>query len=47
MKGTWAAVYSAQVFPLTSMKVHPLRDAPFLLVNKERIRFYEAISSLV
>jgi hypothetical protein len=45
MKGTWAAVSNAQIFPLTAMKTHLLRDAPFLLVNKDRIRFYEAISS--
>jgi hypothetical protein len=44
MKGTWAAVNHAQIFPLTAMKVHPFREAPFLLVNKDRIRFYEAIS---
>jgi hypothetical protein len=44
-KGTWAAVTDAQVFPLTAMKAHPFREAPFLLVNKHRIRFYEAISS--
>jgi hypothetical protein len=45
MKGTWAAVSQAQIFPLTAMKLHPFREAPFLLVNKGRIRFYEAISS--
>jgi hypothetical protein len=44
MKGTWAAVTNAQVFPLTTMKVHPFREAPFLLVNKDLIRFYEAIT---
>jgi hypothetical protein len=44
MKGTWAAVNHAQIFPLTAMKIHPFREAPFLLVNKDRIRFYEAIS---
>jgi len=45
MKGTWAAVYNAQIFPLTVMKVQLMREAPFLLVNKDRIRFYEAISA--
>jgi hypothetical protein len=45
MKGTWAAVMNAQVFPLTTLKVHPFREAPFLLVNKQRIHFYEGISS--
>jgi hypothetical protein len=45
MKGTWVAVSHAQIFPLTAMKVHLFRDAPFLLVNKDRIRFYEATSS--
>lgn len=45
MKGTWAAVTNAQVFPLTSVKAYPFREAPFLLVNKDRIRFYEAISA--
>jgi hypothetical protein len=44
MKGTWAAVNNAQVFPLTAMRTHPLREAPFLLLNKDRIRFYEAVS---
>jgi hypothetical protein len=44
MKGTWAAVNHAQIFPLTTMKAHLFREAPFLLVNKDRIRFYEAIS---
>ncbi len=45
MKGTWAAVNHAKVFPLTAMKAHPFREAPFLLVNKDRIRFYEVISA--
>jgi hypothetical protein len=45
MKGTWAAVSHAQIFPLTAMKVNPLREAPFLLVNKGCIHFYEALSS--
>ncbi len=45
MKGTWAAVNNAQIFPLTSLRAQPLREAPFLLVNKDRIRFYEVISA--
>lgn len=44
MKGTWAAVFDAQVFPLTALRAHPFREAPFLLVNKDRIRFYEVLS---
>ena len=43
MKGTWAAVMNAQVFPHTAMKSQVFRDAPLLLVNKSRIRFYEAV----
>lgn len=45
MKGTWAAVNNANVFPLTSMRAHPFREAPFLLVNKDRINFYEVLSA--
>lgn len=45
MKGTWAAVSHAHIFPLTSTKATPMREAPFLLVNKDCIRFYEAISA--
>lgn len=45
MKSTWAAVTNANVFPLTDLKAHPFREAPFLLVNKDRIRFYEVIST--
>jgi len=44
MKSTWAAVNNANIFPLTSMRAHPFREAPFLLVNKDRINFYEVIS---
>ncbi len=44
MKGTWAGVSNAQVFPHTAMKVQVFREAPFLLLNKNRIRFYEAIN---
>jgi len=45
MKGTWAAVNNVQIFPLTSIRAQPFREAPFLLVNKTRIRFYEVISA--
>ena len=45
MKSTWAAVTNANVFPLTTLKAHPFRDTPFLLVNKDQIRFYEVISA--
>ena len=44
MKGTWAAILNAQVFPHTEMKAQVFRDAPLLLLNKNRIRFYEAIN---
>ena len=44
MKGAWAAVFDAQVFPLTAIKAHPFREAPFLLVNKDCIRFYEVLT---
>ena len=44
MKGTWVAVSDAQVFPLTAMKTQTFREAPFLLVNKNNIRFYEPVS---
>ena len=43
LKGTWAAVIDAQVFPHTEMKSQVFRDAPLLLLNKNRIRFYEPI----
>lgn len=45
MKGTWAAVFDAQIFPLTALRAHPFREASFLLVNKDRIRFYEVLDS--
>jgi len=44
MKGTWAAMTDAQVFPHTAMKAQVFRSTPFLLVNKNRIRFYEAVT---
>ena len=43
MKSTWAAISNAQVIPHTEMKAQVFRNAPFLLLNKNRIRFYEAI----
>jgi hypothetical protein len=45
MKGVWVAVSNAQVFPHTAMKSQVFHEAPFLLLNKNRIRFYEAIES--
>ncbi len=45
MKGTWAALHNAQVFPLTAIQAQVFREAPLLLVNKNRIRFYESVSS--
>ena len=43
LKGTWAAARNAQVFPLTSMKAQVFRQAPLVLINKHRIRFYEPL----
>lgn len=43
MKGTWAAILNAQVIPHTEMKAQVFREAPLLLLNKNRIRFYEVI----
>jgi len=43
MKSTWAGISNAQVFPHTETKVQIFRTAPFLLLNKNRIRFYEAV----
>ena len=43
MKGTWAAMSDAQVFSHTAMKAQVFRNAPFLMLNKNRIRFYEAV----
>jgi len=43
MKGTWVAMSNAHVFPHTEMKTEVFCDAPFLLINKSRIRFYEAV----
>ena len=45
MKGTWAAMMNAQIFPHTEMKTEIFREAPFLLINKNRIRFYEAVDN--
>jgi len=44
LKGTWAAMTDVQVFPHTAMKAQVFRSTPFLLVNKNRIRFYEAVT---
>ena len=43
IKGTWAAMFNAQVYPHTEMKAQVFRDAPLLLLNKNQIHFYEAI----
>lgn len=43
IKGTWAAMFNAQVYPHTEMKTQVFRDAPLLLLNKTQIHFYEAI----
>ena len=45
MKSTWAAVSNVNVFPLTAMRAHPFRETPFLLINKDRINFYEVLSA--
>ena len=39
--GIWAAAYDAHVFPLTNIKAQVFQQAPLLLINKNRIRFYE------
>ena len=43
MKGTWAAMFNAQIYPHTEMKSQVFHEAPLLLLNKNRIRFYESI----
>lgn len=45
MKGTWVGMSNAQIFPHTAMKSQVFREAPFMLLNKNRIRFYEALES--
>jgi hypothetical protein len=45
MKGFWVAMMDAQVFPHTAMKSEVFRATPFLLLNKNRIRFYEVLES--
>ena len=45
MKGIWAAMTDAQIFPHTEMKTEVFRDAPLLLLNKNRIQFYEAVDN--
>jgi len=41
LKGNWAAAHNAQVFPLTNVKAQVFRQASLVLVNKNRIQFYE------
>ena len=43
IKGTWAAMFNAQIYPHTEMKSQVFHEAPLLLLNKNRIRFYESI----
>ena len=43
MKGTWAAAREAKIFPLTAVRTNTFRDADLLLINKNRIRFFEPI----
>jgi len=43
MMGTWAGMSNAQVFPHKAMKSQVFRDTPFMLINKNQIRFYEQI----
>jgi hypothetical protein len=45
MKGFWVAMTDAQVYPHTAMKSEVFRAAPFLLINKNRIRFYEVLEN--
>jgi hypothetical protein len=45
MKGAWAAIFNAQIFPHVAMKAQVFREAPFMLLNKDRIRFYEEIEN--
>ncbi len=41
LKGNWAAAHNAQVFPLTNVKRQIFRQASLVLINKNRIQFYE------
>lgn len=40
-KGIWVAVHDAHIFPLTNVKAQVFRQASLVLINKNRIRFYE------
>ncbi len=42
-KGIWAAAHDAHVFPLTNVKAQVFRQASLVLINKNRIRFYESM----
>lgn len=44
LKGTWASAHNNLVLPLTSLRSQIFREAPFLLINKQHIRFYEPFS---
>ena len=41
LKGDWAAIHDAQVFPLSSIKAQVFKQASMVLINKNRIEFYE------
>jgi len=41
--GNWAAVHEAQVYPLTKEKAQVFRQASLVLINKNRVRFDEAL----
>jgi hypothetical protein len=41
LKGDWAAILDAQVFPLSSIKAQVFKQASMVLINKNRIEFYE------
>lgn len=45
MRGTWVAMSNAQIFPITTIQAKIFQDAPLLLVNRNRIRFYEPKSA--
>ncbi|MCH7826881.1 MAG: hypothetical protein QGM50_12425 [Anaerolineae bacterium] len=44
MKGTWAALTNVKIYPLANLKIQVFSEAPFLLINKNLIRFYDAVS---
>ena len=43
MKGAWASVAEARVYPLAALRTPVFREAALLLINKRHIRFYEAV----